>query len=821
MNPNQPVNQSSNGKQEFTDVLLSVNFDTQQEVLKKETGLKIAQKIYSQQGNESDLNFYAARSKRWKELDAWATGKQDNTQFLQQLNVVDATKSYINIDKSPVLVGAQFVSTLVTSMAKNEEYPCVDAVDDGSLTEKERRRMEALYRMNDAQRINQAEEAAGMMFEPPNVYVPDDELAAEVHFKTEDRLPIEIKKEQKLDIALSKCRYQRVMKPKLYFDFITKNFGGTKIDSDGEGGYKIKKVQPGNMLYSYFQSDTGEDELGYIGEVYSLKVRDLRRLFSKSCDERTLYRIASKATQQNVGTGGFTHEWKEEFADYTQDRPWDDMSIPVFDFEIKINVNDYYVSKSDKLGKENISERRGKPNPTSAKTKVHAKPKERWYRGVYAIHGQEMIYWGLPDLVIFPYLNTHKALSSYTINIPMNLGTYTPSLFERAIEPLKEYALTKLKRKQLIAKLRPSGIRIDIESARNVDLGNGNTIAWEEILRIYDTTGTEIYSSRGLNPNERENPAISPGIGDDTVNKILELTNVLAGLIAEIRALIGVPHYRDGSDVGDRTAAKLAEMQNTSSFNVTDHIPNGLNQLMEETLYKCCILEWQKEVKEEKGGIDPSESEVNRAYDISVRMKPTDYQKQVLEQRILQWTQTPDKFGNPLLSPKDVYVIEHIKDFKLAQWYLANIVETNRRKAMEEAEKLDKANSDNNVASAQAANEGAMKLKEMEQGFKMAEISAQDKAKQKQAILGIVADLLKTGQPIPEGFQPLVKLVIENHAIPLMQENKQIVEGIQQEEAAKEQEAAAEEQIMAISEQTGMPPEQVMEQMAAQQQQVA
>jgi hypothetical protein len=821
MNPNQPVQSSSNGKQEFTDILLSVNFDTQQEVLKKETGLKLAQRIYSQQNaSDKDLNFYSARSERWKELDAWATGKQDTKQFLQYMNVVDATKSYLNIDTSPIMVGAQFVSTLVTSMAKNEEYPCVTAVDDGSMTEKERRRLEAYFRMNDAQAINQAEEAAGMKFEPPNPFVPEDELSAEVYFKTEDRLPKEIKLEQKLNAALERARYSRVLKPKGMFDLIVKNFGCIKLDSDGMGGYKMRKCVPANMIYSYFQSDTGDDELGYIGDVYSLKIRDLRRNFGKYLDEKTLFKLAKSATQQNVGTN-FNYEWKDAFNDYNNDRPWDDMSIPVYDFEIKITVNDYYVSKEDKMGKENISERKNKPNPKSPTAKTLFKPKERWYRGVYAIYGQEMIYWGLPDLVLFPFLDHTRGLSSYSVNIPMNMGTYTPSLFERALEPLKEYALVKLQRKKIIAKLRPSGIRIDIESARNVDLGNGQTMQWDEILRIYDTTGTEIYSSRGVNPNERENPAITPGAPSDDINKILELTNVLAGLVQEIRGLIGVPMYRDGSDVGDRTAARLAEGQTAASFNVTDHITNGWNQLMEEVLYKCCILEWQKAVKEEAAGVDPNDSEVNAQYQISVKMKPTEYQQKLLEQRILQWSQTPDAYGNPLLSPKDVYVIENIKDYKMAQRYLASVIDTNRRRAMEDKAQLDKQNQDNQIASAQAANEGAKQLEQQKADLEIAKVTAADKAKQKQTILSGVFDLLKIGAPIPQGMEPLVKLVLENHAIPLMQENKQIVQGIQQQEMEEQAAAEQEAQIMEISQQTGMPPEQVVQELQNQQQQVA
>src|SRR6478752_7315838 len=105
-------------------------------------------------------------------------------------------------------------------------------------------------------------------------------------------------------------------------------------------------------------------------------------------------------------------------------------------------------------------------------------------RGIYAPYGDMMLYWGAPDLIIPQYTNTSKPLSSYTINIPNNDGEYVPSLFERGMEVLREYQITKLKRKQLIAKIKPSGIRIDVESARNLDIGNGDSISWEEVVLI-------------------------------------------------------------------------------------------------------------------------------------------------------------------------------------------------------------------------------------------------------------------------------------------------------------------------------------------------
>lgn len=192
-------NTSSSSMPPFNDVLKQLAFDTPDEIAKKETGLKISEKIYlDQTGQTNNLNLFAARALRWAEIEKWVLRKQDMTQFLPYMNVSDANKAYVNIDMTPIMVLPQFVGTLVESMAKNEEYPCVDAIDDDSLSEKEQRKIDALYRMKEVDTIADVQEQAGIQLEPTDAYVPDNELSAQVYFELEDRLPKVIRFEKKL-----------------------------------------------------------------------------------------------------------------------------------------------------------------------------------------------------------------------------------------------------------------------------------------------------------------------------------------------------------------------------------------------------------------------------------------------------------------------------------------------------------------------------------------------------------------------------------------------------------------------------------------------
>jgi len=684
----------SNEQPQFSNPLLQIYFDTPEKKKDKSVGLAAAKEIYRlNTTSNSNLNFFKARVARWMELLKWAKGSQDLTQFVDYMNVSDANKAYVNIPMTQTRIAPQFIATLVQSMAKTTEYPFVNAIDDGSLSEKENRFFEALYRMHDVKTIDELQKLTGQQIEPDNVFVPDDEISAKVYFELEDRLPKEIRFQQMLSRALHDNQYEKVLKRKSLFYLIVLNCGITKIDKDANGEYIIRMPLPQNTVYNFFQSDTGREELGVIGELYSLKVRTLRNLYGKSpsnpdgLSEEEIFKVCERASQKNIA-GTFQWQWNVQY-NFSLTRPYDEFSIPVFDFEINCGEADYYVSKTDNYGKENIQAKKGVPEPTSEKAKIIKQDKNSWYRGVYAVDSDMMLYWGKPDVIISPYLDTHKSFSTWSINIPFNDGEYIPSLFERIMEPLKEYQLTKLKRKQLIAKVRPSGIRIDVETARNLDLGNGNTIDWEEVVRIFDQTGNELWSSRGVNPNEREAPPISNTAQDVTIQKIVELTAVLEGIIQEIRSLIGVSLYRDGSDVGDRTAAKLAEGQNAASYNVTDFVQNGHQQLWEETLNKLCILKWNDIVTDKK---ESSDDLLNTRFNVSVKMKATDYERQILEQDIQRYSQVPDAMGNPSLTLKDAMMLRNIDDPTLATWYLSKTYEENRRKAMEEATAREQSN---------------------------------------------------------------------------------------------------------------------------------
>lgn len=788
----------------FGDILLQVQFSSPQQRNDKEFGRKLLSRIYKEQNNIGSVFFFAGRAAQLKENQKWAMGRQTIQEFLDLLKI-DGNNAYTGIDPTPNRTGPQFVETLVNSMAQNDEYPCVTAVDDGSMTIKEKRKMDAYTRMHSQQQIAAMEDASGMMLEPPDAYVPEDELSAEVYFKLQDRLPIEIEFEQKVEKTMLDNEYS-MLKRRLLRDGIVGNIMCNKLEKESYGFIGIRKCSIPNMIYNFFMSDSGKMELTYIGEVYSLKVRDLRKKYGRSMSEKEIFDICKTATVMNVANR-FTWQWMETYQ-YATDRPYDDYNVMVFDCEIKVFDTDHWVSKPDKYGKEILDLKKGIPKPTSEDAKVITKNKFTVYRGVYAISSDKMLYWGLPDVVIKPYQDISEALFSYTINIPNNDGEYIPSLFERALEPLKQYVLCKFKLKQLIAAMAPAGISIDVESIRDIEM-NGKILPWEEIVKIRNQSGVVLWSSRSaVNPMDgNQKPPIEGIANAESVAQLNELAMVMDRSMQEIRSVLGVPLYRDGSDLPPRMGQGVIQNQTANANNVTDYIKWGYKSLIQETLHKICILKWDEVVLKEG-----KHEHMDTILQVDVEMKATEYENQLIENNIATWSKTPDGNGNFLLSPKDVFFIRNIKNYKLQDLYLTNMVEQNRKKAMEQSAKLQAQNGKIQQDSAAQQLNGKMEIEKLKKQMDSQVRLTEGKNKKEEILLAGFMKMLETTGNVPQILQPAADLIVKSIILPLVQENKAQEEEMQ----AQEQEQQQMEEIQRIADENGIPVEQVMAQLQGQ-----
>jgi hypothetical protein len=140
-----------------------------------------------------------------------------------------------------------------------------------------------------------------------------------------------------------------------------------------------------------------------------------------------------------------------------------------------------------------------------------------------------------------------------------------------------------------------------------------------------------------------------------------------------------------------------------------------------------------------------------------------------------------------MLTPKDALYIREIKNFKLAQLYLSNTEDKNKRDAQMAQSKNVQENAQAQQASNQAAAENEAKMLIAKQQFEMQ--MQREKLKQekdKDTINGLLLVISKLGS-IPPILEPLLMLYVQNETMQLKEEN----EDLRQEIAAKYQQLLA------------------------------
>lgn len=813
MPTNDPTQTPDTTQPAFGNPLLQANFSTPKQKQDKEYGRKLISNIYREQAGNSSNGFWGYRKGKWIENWKWSKGTQPMQEFLDMTRI-SGDQAFTNVDLTQNMQGPQFVETLVSSIVQNEEYPRVTAIDDGSVSEKIEEKIAALHRMKDKDNIAQLEEAGGIALEDPDAYVPEDELSAEVYFKRQYRLSKEIKFQQFLEKVMADNEFPQLRR-RVVRDEVVVNCAAIKIEKGDNGFIGLRKGVTDNLIYNFFMSDSGKMELSYIGDVYSMKVRDLRKKYRKSAqmpnglNEKEIYEIAKGATRLNVANR-FNYTWTENYL-YAVDRPYDDFSVMVFDCEIKVFDSDYYVSKIDNYGKENIQVKKDIPKPTSERASVMTTDKFTVYRGIWAVDADKMIFWGYPDVVIKPYMDIAESLFSWSIQIPNNDGGYVPALFARALEPLRTLTLAKLRQKQLIAEMAPAGYTLDVERCRDIDLGSGNILSLTDIISLRNQKGVVVWSSKGVNPNETNpNPPITELANAGSVPQMQELAAIIDRCTADIRALLGVPQYRDGTDVGDRTAAKLAEGQNKSSFNVTDFISSSVNSLFEEVFQKICMMKWDDEVLKNN-----QDDLLDTVFQVNVEMKDMLYEREQLEQNIQIAMKSVDANGQPLLSFKDAFTIRSIKDPTMQELYLANMVAENQKRSVEQKQQDVENNMKAQQQSNQQASEQAMQLQQekLASEKEMEDFKA-TKTKEIELLKGFMQVVAKDESgTLINMLLPAIQQLVPNVTLPLMQENKMMVQAVQAQAQQEQQQAMQQQQIEQEAQRQGISPEELMEQL--------
>lgn len=757
------------------DELLNLNLDKPSQKKKKEYGLKVAQGIFNSADRNTD-GYYGRRYRQWRANRDFSYGVNSMKEFMDLMRI-EGNQSFINLDWTPIKIAPKFVEILLGQFMNRKETPIVKAVDDMSTNMKEIEKQEAKFRMENKEKIMQIEAEMGEKIES-NKFIPEDEDDLALYFDMEYRLPEEILFEQRIKKVLDDNDYP-ILKRQVLRDIIDCNCAFTKLYYDPNENIRIKRCKPENMIYNVFETDNGKD-ISYIGEVYPMKISEIRRKFN--IDEETLFTLAQKASRELKRSENLY--WKDSYK-YTEIRPYDDYAVLVFDFEVKTVDVEYSVKTENKFGNVLVVPKQGKPvapNGQEISGEVIETKRLNVYQGIWVCDTPIMLKWDISPNQIRPYQNGVDVFFSYSVIYPNATGSLIPSMIEKAMGPIRQMIVIRLKMQQLISTMRPDGYMIDISGLRDVDLGLGNSVEPLKLMKIWDQTGRVYWDSTG-DDGERKSAPIQPLPSNQNVSMLNTLIQQYNFELDRLREEMGISEYRDGSSIPVKTGLGVMQSQIQSSNNATEYIYQAAMYLMEETSRKVSMMLWDsivlkaKKFKEFEGY---EMSLLDMSFDVRVNMI-NDEQSRV---ELIQLLNTALQAG--MITYEQAFKVKNIEDTKLAELYLARAMKKAKKEAQEQAQMNAQMNAQIQQQSADAKAQTDAQLEQMSSQAKIAVNKSKSEGDKEVELIKFASNLytsaLTSGKDLPEDIKRFADVILGNAIQPQMQE-------VAEEQMPEEQEA--------------------------------
>ena len=728
-----------------SNALLSFHAASPDKKKAKEFGLKIAKHIESHFTGQ----YYTDRNKRIEKNVKFAMGKQPMQEYLSQMNI-DGKDVYINLDTTPPPIAPKFVEVIVGSLMKRVEKPRVSAVDPISVKQKFNAVADTKFKMENKDFVASLEEQLNLKLTDSSEYIPEDMDDLKLYFELEHRLPEEIFFEEGLQYIWDD-NSASVIKRRLIFDLITAGFAGSKSIMDGNGKIKIKRCIPQNMVYSFSEYDDFRDS-SFIGEVTPMKISEVRVMYP-NVDEQELYEISQKVKNRQT-----VSRWDEKYR-YSDTRPYDELTVDVLQFELKTIDTLLYQVKKTSNGSIVVDKKEKNPERLGDNKEMIDKNIFVIYEGAYVMQSGIMLEWKKQKNMIKPSMpeKMAEAYFSYSIFMPDNYELSNLPMIQRMETSIRQMTLTHMKIQQIVAKMRPAGLMIDIDGLQNISIGGGKSISPLEIQKIYDQTGNLYYRS-STEEGQRQTPPVQEIANAGSVQQLQELINIFNYYLNRLREETGINELRDGAAINPRLGNKQLQAGIAASNNATDYIYDSYVSIIENTMMKCGILLSDAVSYRVKEYASVVKSDINNRYfDIKVEMLPDDEYKQFLEAMV----QTALSGGQ--IDFETAFNIRNIKNVKLGELYLARATKKKQKELQKQAQQNSEMNAQAQQQSLQLKAQADMQLEQMQGEYKVNTVRTEQAMRSEADMQMFVMDILKKSYELDKPLTPELQTIVNNY----------------------------------------------------------
>ena len=666
------MNVSTNTNSPFPDQVVS---DAEKATI--EYGLQVSRAIEQEWFNYggSGSNRYASNWNNFHNLRLYARGEQSVQKYKDEL-AINGDLSYLNLDWKPVPILSKF-SNIVANGITQKQYDITSyAQDPESLKKRTDHADNILFDMFTKQQRAIASEVIPMDLSRSNM--PEEELPEtieerDLHMQLSYKQAVEIAEEEAINTVLATNEFD-LIKSRVNQDLVNIGIGITKTSFNPAEGIVVDYVDPAYCVWSYTE-DPNFDDIYYVGEVKSITIPELKKEFPHISDEE-LERIQKSPGNRRLIRGFENYDYN---------------TVQVMYFEYKTYTDQVFKIKRTDSGLEKAIEKTDAFNPpVNDNFDRVSRSIEVLYEGAKVVGSDMMLKWEMSENMTRPMADTTRVEMSYSIAAPRMYKGVIQSLVSKCIGFADVIQLTHLKIQQVLSRMVPDGIFLDMDGLAEVDLGNGTNYNPAEALNMYFQTGSVVGRSltqdgdmnRGKVPIQELSS--SSGIG-----KIQALITAYNYNMQMIRDVTGLNEARDGGMPDANALVGLQKMAANASNTATKHIQDASIYLSLSTCENISLkIADVLNFPLTKNSLMNSVSTFNvdtlkeienlnlHDFGIFLEMEPDDEERAGLQQNIQIALQTKE------IDIEDAIDIKEIKNLKLAN----QMLKLKRKKKQERAE---------------------------------------------------------------------------------------------------------------------------------------
>jgi len=668
-----------------------------------EYGLKVARAIENEWFSNNRYGsgsvrygLYKTNYSEYHNRRLYARGEQSIQKYKDEL-AINGDLSYLNLDWKPVPIISKFVDIVVNGLA-DRDYEIKAYSQDPDSQKKRTDYATALMRDIAARDyLRKAKDILGLDLYSTNnkENLPENKEELSLHMQLNYKQSIEIAEEEVISNTLAKNKFDQTKK-RILHDLVVLGIGAVKTNFNTSNGITVEYVDPAELVYSYTKDPNFED-LYYVGEVKMISIAELKKQFPYLTNEQL------KKIEKFPGEQNYLRNWNEA----------PDV-VAVMYFEYKTYMDQVFKIKKTDQGLEKALEKPDTFNPEANDNFDRvSRSIEVLFTGAKVLGINEMIEWKLSQNMSRPFADSTKVKMNYSICAPRMYHGRIESIVSRITGFADMIQLTHLKLQQVISRMVPDGVYVDVDGLAEVDLGNGTNYNPQEALNMYFQTGSIVGRSltQDGDPNRGKVP-IQELRTSNAGSKLQSLISTYQYYLQMIRDVTGLNEARDASTPDPDALVGIQKLAAYNSNVATRHILQAALYLAVRTaenislrVNDCLDHELLTQSLQSSistfnvGTLDEIQNLNLHDFGIYLELEPDEEEKAMLERSI----QIALQSGG--INLEDAIDIREIKNIKLAN----QLLKLKRKQKQAQEQQKQQANIQMQAqANAQAAEKAAM-----------------------------------------------------------------------------------------------------------------